>query len=122
MISHHERKRLTEAFNREPVIGAAVILKCIAGLAVVAGLAIVGVQTDPTNATTIASNQQPRQSQDKASIAHSKVLYQERQKRLQAAPPNVGIEIPSANAADGNPNQKSSLTQREEVPGKPLNN
>ena len=106
-------------------MGAAVILKCIAGLAVVAGLAIVGVQTDATDATdatATAANQQPRQSQDKASIAHSKVLYQERQKRLQAAPPNVGIEIPSANAADGNPNQKSSLTQREEVPGKPLNN
>jgi len=124
MISHHERKRLTEAFNREPVTGAAVILKCVAGLLVVAGLAIVGVQTDTTDAsaTATAANQQRRQSQDKASIAHSKMLYQERQTRLQAASPIVGIEIPSANAADGNPNQKSSLTQREEVPAKPLNN
>jgi hypothetical protein len=122
MISHHERKRLTEAFNREPVMGVAVILKCIAGLAVVAGLAIVGVQTDATDATATAANQQLRQSQDKASIAHSKMLYQERQTRLQAASPIVGIEIPSANAAHGNPNQKSSLTQREEVPAKPLNN
>jgi len=122
MISHHERKRLTEAFNREPVTGTAVILKCVAGLLVVAGLAIVGVQTDVTDATATAANQQRRQSQDKASIAHSKTLYMERQTRLGAAQTVVGIEIPSANAADGNPNQKSSLTQREEAPAKPLNN
>ncbi len=87
MISHHERKRLTEAFNREPVTGAAVILKCVAGLLVVAGLAIVGVQTDATDETATAANQQRRQSQDKASVAHSKMLYQERQTRLEAAPP-----------------------------------
>jgi hypothetical protein len=122
MISHHERKRLTEAFNREPVTGAAVILKCVAGLLVVAGLAIVGVQTDATDATATAANQQRRQSPDKASVAHSKTLYLERQTRLGAAQTVVGIEIPSANAVDGNPNQKSSLTQREEVPAKPLNN
>ena len=103
-------------------MGVAVILKCIAGLAVVAGLAIVGVQTDATDATATAANQQLRQSQDKASIAHSKMLYQERQTRLQAASPIVGIEIPSANAADGNTSEKSSLTQREEIPAKPLNN
>jgi len=46
----------------------------------------------------------------------------ERQTRLGAAQTVVGIEIPSANAVDGNPNQKSSLTQREEAPAKPLNN
>ena len=122
MISHHERKRLTEAFNREPVTGAAVILKCVAGLLVVAGLAIVGVQTDATDATATAANQQRRQSPDKASVAHSKTLYLERQTRLGAVQTVVGIEIPSANAAHGNPNQKSSLTQREEAPAKPLNN
>ena len=122
MISHHERKRLTEAFNREPVTGAAVILKCVAGLLVVAGLAIVGVQTDATDATATAANQQRRQSQDKASVAHSKMLYQERQTRLEAAPPIGSIEIHSATAAESNPNQRSSLTQREEGPAKPLNN
>ena len=125
MISHHERKRLTEAYNREPVTGAAVILKCVAGLLVVAGLAIVGVQTDATDATdatATAANQQRRQSQDKASVAHSKMLYQERQTRLEAAPPIGSIEIPSTNAAESNPNQRSSLTQREEGPAKPLNN
>ena len=103
-------------------MGVAVILKCIAGLAVVAGLAIVGVQTDATDATATAVNQQLRQSQDRESIAHSRMLYQERQTRLQAASPIVGIEITSANAADGNTNQKSSLTQRDEVPAKPRNN
>ena len=122
MISHHERKRLTEAFNREPVTGAAVILKCVAGLLVVAGLAIVGVQTDATDASATAANQQRRQSQDKASVAHSKMLYQERQTRLEAAPPIGSIEIHSANAAESNANQRSSLTQREEGPAKPLNN
>jgi len=122
MISHQERKRLTEAFNREPVIGAAVILKCVAGLLIVAGLAIVGAQTDTIDVATTTAANQARQSHDRASVAHSRALYQERQTRLESAPPMVGIEIPSANAADDNPSPKSSLTQREEVSAKPLNN
>ena len=123
MVSQHERERLTEAFKREPLTGTAVILKCVAGLLVVAGLAIVGAQTDTTDATTTATNQQRRQSHDKASVAHSRTLYQERQSRLESPPPIAAIEIPSANAADaGSPTQKSSLTQREAAPVKPVHN
>ena len=103
-------------------MGTAIIMKCVAGLLVVAGLAIVGVQTDATDTIATAANQQLLAGQDKASIAHSKMLYQERQTRLEAAPPIGSIEIHSANAAESNPNQRSSLTQREEGPAKPLNN
>lgn len=106
MVSQHESERLTEAFKREPLTGGPVILKCVAGLLAVAGVAVIGARSDTTDATAAAANQQRRQTHEKASIAHSKTLYQKRQTRLQAPPPIASIEIPSANAADvDNPNQ-----------------
>ena len=123
MVSQHERERLTEAFRREPLTGAAVVFKCVAGLLVVAGLAVVGAQTDTTDATATAANQPRSQRYEKASIAHGKALYQERQTRLEPAQAGVAIEMLSVNAADtGNPNQKSSLMQRGATPVNLLQN
>jgi len=82
MVSQHERKRLTEAFKREPLTGAAIALKCVAGLLVVAGLANIGAQADTSDAPAAAANQLGSQRHEKASIAHSKTRYQERQTRL----------------------------------------
>jgi hypothetical protein len=61
MVSQHEREKLTEAFKREPLTGAAVVFKCVAGLMVVAGLAVVGAQTDPADATATTASQPPSQ-------------------------------------------------------------
>lgn len=107
MVSQHERERLTKAFKREPLTDAAVILKCVAGLLVVTGLAVIGAQTDTTDATATAANQMRAQRKEKASIAHSKTLYQERQTRLKPARAGLAIEITTANAADtSSPNDR----------------
>jgi hypothetical protein len=93
MVSQHERERLTEAFKREPVTGAALVFKCVAGLLVVAALAVIGVQTYTTDATATAANEQ--------------------RGRMEPGQAGFAIELVSANTADpSNPIQKSSLTQR----------
>jgi hypothetical protein len=105
MVSQHERQRLTEAFKRETLTGAAIVLKCVAGLLVVAGLAVIEAQTDTSDATATAASQLRSQKHEKASIAHSKTLYQERQTRLASTQAGLPVEIPSANVADtGHPN------------------
>ena len=117
MVSQHERQRLTEAFKREPLTGAAIVLKCVAGLLVVAGLAIIGAQTDTTDATATAANQLRPQRHEKASTAHSKTLYRERQARLAPTQASLAMEIPSANAANtGHPIPKTSLSPRGAAP------
>ena len=66
MVSQHEREKLTEAFKRELFFGAAVVFKCVAGLMVVAGLAVVGSQNDATDATTTTASQPPSQGYEKS--------------------------------------------------------
>ena len=117
MVSQHERERLTEAFKRERLTAAAVVFKCVAGLLVVAGLAVIGVQTGTTDATATAANQPWSQGYEKASIVH------ERQTRLEPTPAGVAIQILSANTADTrNPNQNSSMTRRGAAPVNSLQN
>jgi len=100
MVSQHEREKLTEAFKGEPLIGAAVVFKCVAGLMVVAGLAVVGAQTDPADATATTASQPPSQGYQKASMAYGTTLFQERQTLLEPGQLGVAIQILSANAAD----------------------
>ena len=117
MVSQRERQTLTEAFKREPLISAAIVLKCIAGLLVVVALAVIGAQTDTTDATSTVANQLRSLRHEKASIAHSKTLYQERQTRLAPIQTGLAIEIPSASAADiGNAIQSSSSSPRGATP------
>jgi hypothetical protein len=56
MVSQLERERLTEAFTREPHTGAAVVFMCVAGLLIVAGLAVVGAQFAATDATATTAS------------------------------------------------------------------
>ena len=100
MVSQHEREKLTEAFKREPLTGAAVVIKCVAGLLVVAGLAIVGAQTDTTDATATTASQPPSQGYRNASMAYGTSRFQERQTLLEPGQLGVAIQILSANAAD----------------------
>ena len=100
MVSQHERERLTEAFKREPLTGAAVVFKCVAGLMVVAGLAVVGAQTDPADATATTASQPPSQGYQNASMAYGTARFQERQTLLEPGQLGVAIQILSTNAAD----------------------
>jgi len=100
MVSQRERERLTEAFKREPLTGAAVVFKCVAGLMVVAGLAVIGAQTDPTDAAATTASQPLSPGYDKASMTYGKTLSQEGQTLLEPGQLGVAIQLLSANAAD----------------------
>ena len=100
MVSQRERERLTEAFKHEPLTGAAVVFKCVAGLMVVAGLAVVGAQTDATDATATTASQPPSQGYQNASMDYGTTRFQERQTLLEPGQLGVAIQILSANAAD----------------------
>ena len=113
MVSQRERERLTEAFKREPLTGAAVVFKCVAGLMVVAGLAVMGAQTEPTDATATIASQPPSQGYQEASMAYGTRLFQERQTLLEPGQLGVAIQILSANAAETHHAHRiSSLTRR----------
>lgn len=56
MVNQHERATLTEAFKREQFTGAAIVFKCVAGLLIVAGLAVAGAQFDTTDATATTAS------------------------------------------------------------------
>jgi len=113
MVSQRERERLTEAFKREPLTGAAVVFKCAAGLMVVAGLAVMGAQTEPTDATATNASEPPSQGYQKASMAYGTTLFQERQTLLEPGQLGVAIQILSANAAETHHAHRiSSLTRR----------
>ena len=113
MVSQRERERLTEAFKREPLTGAAVVFKCAAGLMIVAGLAVMGAQTEPTDATATIASEPPSQGYQKASMAYGTTLFQERQTLLEPGQLGVAIQILSANAAETHHAHRiSSLTRR----------
>jgi hypothetical protein len=123
MVSQHEREKLTEAFKRELFFGAAVVFKCVAGLLVVAALAVFGVQTYTTDATTTTANQPLSQGYEKASMAYGTTLFQERQTLLEPGQLGVAIQILSANAADvRHLHQISWFTQRGAAPVHSLQN
>jgi hypothetical protein len=123
MVSQHERERLTQAFKREPVTSAAVVFKCVAGLLVVAALAVIGVQIYTTDATVTTANQPLSQGYEKASMAYGTTLFQERQTLLEPGQLEVAIQILSANSADTHhAHQISSLTQRGAAPVNSLQN
>jgi len=112
MVSQHEREKLTEAFKREPLTGAAVVFKCVAGLMVVAGLAVIGAP-DTTDATATTASQPPSQGYQKASMAYGTTLFQERQTLLEPGQLGVAIQILSANAAETHHAHRiSNLTRR----------
>jgi hypothetical protein len=124
MVSQRERTRLMRAFRHEPATGAAVIIKCAAGLLVVAGLAAIGAGIENPETSAVAANKLRWQQHETTAIAHSQTLHQERQARIEPKPPSTaGIELTSAHAAEvGNEVRPSSLTRSEPAPAKPRNN
>ena len=110
MVDRRQRQKLTDAFRREPLASAVITVKCAAGLLAVAGLAIVGAPTDATDAKIAAAGRQPWLAHEKPALAHAKALYQQRQVRLASTPPEAGIEMTAAKAANiSDPHHKSNL-------------
>lgn len=94
MVNRHERKKLRDGFEREPLSGATVTIKCAAGLLVVAGLAIGGPHIDTAEATFAAAAGLMQPLQTKESLTHAKALYHQRQIRFAPTRPGVVVEIP----------------------------
>ena len=123
MVSQRERIMLMEVFRRERITGAAILPKCVVGLLIIAGLAVIGTGTNTSDTFVTATNQPRWQQHENASVADSKSLDQERQARVEPAQSKVGNEISTVNAVDViNPSQKSNLTQRGVAPVKPVHN
>ena len=60
MVSAHERRKIMNAYQHEPVCVAAVLLKCVAGLLVIGGLAIIGNGVESTGGDTTQAQMQIR--------------------------------------------------------------
>ena len=54
MVSSSEKRRLLEAY-REPIDARAAIAKCVAGLVIVAGIALIGVSSGEGELTASVS-------------------------------------------------------------------
>lgn len=75
MVSPRERAKLLQDFRHEPASVTALLLKCAAGLFIVASVALIGVSTDRNrDATTL--NVQAQRS-DSTSPAERRKFYQE---------------------------------------------
>lgn len=104
MVISHERRKLMRDFRREPACALALILKCVAGLLIIAGLALIGAQTNVSG--DVAADRLHAQRHDSASLAHGKRLYEERRARF-GSPQDSGKAMPRAllanpvNAAGG---------------------
>lgn len=82
MVSSHERHKLMGDFRREPACVLALILKCVAGLLIIAGVALIGAQTDLSRDAAPGMPQARRH--DSASLAQSKRLHEERRARFES--------------------------------------
>lgn len=54
MVSRHERMKLMQEFKDEPAVGTAVVLRCAAALAILVGIAVIGI-TGETGDQSIAA-------------------------------------------------------------------
>lgn len=94
MVSSQERQKLIRQYRHEPVCVLGLMLKCIAGLLIIAGVALIGVQTNP-DAQTVAHGLQ-QQRQDSASFKHGRTLQDEETARFAAQQNGSGMAVRSS--------------------------
>jgi len=82
MVSSHERRKVMRDFRREPACALALILKCVAGLLIIAGVALIGAQTDVSG--DVATERLHAQRHHSALLAHDRRLYEERRARFES--------------------------------------
>ncbi len=93
MITANEKQRLMEQHRQDPHATQAAGLKCAAGLAVLALIAVIGVQSGQSDSAgeeaRAAAANQPRVS---ASVADAQKTMEERRERFgRSAPPSGAI-------------------------------
>lgn len=83
MIGNEERNRLMRDYRREPVYAWGIVLRCAAGLAIVGLIATIGLQTGSEQQDVAAIP--AKHVTERASLSHSKRLYEERGARFRSA-------------------------------------
>ena len=99
MISNDERNRLMRAYMREPDCAWAVVLRCAAGFAIIALIALIGFQG--TSVDQDRAVWESTMATESAALSHSRQLYQERADAFRATHENrtnAGPSFPSAHA------------------------
>jgi hypothetical protein len=78
MVSHGERQKLLRDFRGEPGWGLGAVFRCLAGLLIVAGIAVIGIQSDRQGAVPIGVHSQSGSvHQDSAHTVVSKKSVEE---------------------------------------------
>ena len=95
-LMREERPRSMQELKHEPAYVVAVILKCAAGLLIIAGVALFGAKTDLDRNAFPDGAEVPRR--EHASLAHGKKLPEERQSRLESSRDASGTVIRSAHS------------------------
>ena len=91
-----ERAKLIQAYAHEPIGVAATIIRCAAALTLIAGVALIGVQSEPSRHAASAGPQASRAVD--ASLAHSQRLYKERQQQFARSHVASGVTVSAAHA------------------------
>jgi len=83
MLSSDEKYRLIQAHKDEPLLVAAVVLKCAACLLVIAGIAAIGVMSDAEQQGD--AGRKLAQHRERASVVHAREVLEERRARFEPA-------------------------------------
>ena len=110
MISQRERARLMEQFKDDPVMTRILVLKCVAGLLILSGLAVIGVGTE-LPADNVTASQAYRQRNALNPLASEPV---QQQAVVESVPRRTTIDISSAHAAEPLRLDSAGLTVRAE--------
>jgi hypothetical protein len=90
MVSAGEKQRLMEQYRHDPLASRAIILKCAAGLAVIALIGVMGTRED-TGRSTHAPEHAP-QVRTFGTLAESQKQMEERRERYRLAAQSSGLQ------------------------------
>lgn len=90
MVSAGDKQRLMEQYRNAPLAPRAIILRCAAGLAVIALIGVIGTQSD-TGRSTHAPEHAP-QVRTFGTLAESQKQMEERHERYRLAAQSSGLQ------------------------------
>jgi hypothetical protein len=90
MVTAEEKERLMKQYRNDLLASRAIILKCAAGLAVIALIGVIGTQTD-TGRSTYAPEHVP-QVRTFGTLAESQRQMEERRERYRLAARSSGLQ------------------------------
>lgn len=106
MLTEYEVQKLQRDMKQELDATSGVVLRCAAGLLVVVALSLIGFGIDLQRDAAPAANRAAMRPHDRASIAETRKVLEERRKRFESRPPlpavrdSVAAEIDRAQAPE----------------------